>query len=285
MNRASFSLILVAVLALLSATLYFTRDHGKDKTPAALTTLQSEAITTIALEHPGAAAILLRKHGEQWRLEAPVQGRADTFEVAGLLAIATQKAYRELPLADVDPAELKLAPAQYTLRFDEQTLQFGDVDPIEYRRYVRIGDQVKLTDDPPATAVDADFSNLVAKELLPPKAGIRVIDVPGLRVARDANDQNWQATPASELATAASAARFVEAWRTARAMWISPMPDDGGKGAPITITLDDETITLHLVAREPQLLLDHPAMKVRYALSKADADSLLQLVAAPAKKL
>ena len=280
MNRTALNIGLLLVVAALAAVLYFSKDENKDATTP-LTALKVEDITRLVLERPDAAPLTLVKQGENWRLETPVQGRADPFEVASLLNIATQPAYRRLPLAEVNPAELKLAPPLYTLTINGQKLGFGDIDPLEYRRYVQLGNEVALSDDPPATAVDADYSNLVAKELLPLKAGIRSIEVPGLRVTRDADDRNWTASPASELATAATAARFVEAWRGARAMWNAVMPADGGKGAAIVITLDDEVIRLHLVAREPQLLIDNPALKVRYALSKADAEQLLQLVATP----
>lgn len=278
MNRTALNIGLLVAAAALGAVVYFTKDKKADEAPP-LTALRGADITRIVLEHPKAAPITLQRDGDDWTLLTPVQARADRFEVATLLNIAAQRAYRTLKLADVDPAELKLAPPQFTLRFNEQAFGFGDVEPIEYRRYVQRGDEIVLTDDLAATAVDADYSDLVAKELLPLNAGIRAIEVPGLRVARDAEDRNWEAKPAGAIATATTAAHFIEAWRGARAMWNAPMPDDGGKGQPITITLDDQRIQLVLIAREPQLLIDRPDLKIRYTLSKADGDTLLQLVA------
>lgn len=283
MNRSALNIGLLVAVAALAATVYFTKDEKKEESPP-LTALRGEDITRIVLEHPDAAPITLSRRGDEWQLETPVQARADRFEVATLLNIATQHAYRKLKLDEINPAELKLAPPQFTLSFNTQKLSFGDVEPLEYRRYVQVGDEIALTDDPSATALDADYSDLVAKELLPLNPGIRSIEVPGLRVARDAQDHNWEAKPAGPLANAETAAHFVEAWRGARAMWNAPMPADGGKGAPITLTLDDQRIHLVLVARDPQLLIDRPDLKIRYTLSKADAESLLQLTAPAVKK-
>jgi hypothetical protein len=284
MNRTALNIGLFVVVAALGATVYFTKDERKAESPP-LTALHGEDITRIVLEHPQGAPITLQRKGDEWMLETPVQVRADRFEVATLLNIAAQHAYRKLKLDEINLAELKLAPPQFTLSFNTQKLSFGDVEPLEYRRYVQVGDEVALTDDPSATAVDADYSDLIAKELLPLNPGIRSIEVPGLRIVRDAEDRNWEAKPASALATAETAAQLVEAWRGARAMWNAPMPADGGKGEPITLTLDDQVIRLVLVARDPQLLIDRPDLKIRYTLSKADGDALLQLVATPAPQV
>jgi hypothetical protein len=279
MKRIYLNLVLLAIVAGLVATVWFTQKKEEKGPP--LTTLTADAVHSIRIEHPNQPAIALEKKGAEWQLTEPVQSPTDPFEVASLVNLATQQTQRTLKLADVKLADLKLDPPQFTVTLNDQKLEFGDTEPLEYRRYVRHGDTIALIDDPSGTAVDADYSNLVAKELISPGAAIEKIDVPGLSVARS-DGKDWTATPASAASTGDAIAKFVEAWRAARSMWNAAMPADGGKGEPITITLKDGAIHLVLVSREPQLIIDRPDLKIRYSLSKADADTLLKL-AEPAK--
>lgn len=275
MKRVYLNLALLLIVAGLSATVWFTQKKAPPKGPP-LTALSADAVTHISIAHPGQPTITLEKKGAEWQLTEPVQAPTDPFEVASLVNLATQETRHTLNVADVKLADLKLDPPQFTVTLNDQKLEFGDTEPLEYRRYVRHGDSIALIDDPSGTAVDADYSNLVAKELISPGVEIDKIDVPGLSVSRS-EGKDWSATPASDAATGDALARFVQAWRAARSMWNAAMPADGGKGEPITLTLKDGVVHLVLVSKEPQLIIDRPDLKLRYTLSKADADTLLKL--------
>lgn len=280
MKRARFNLLLLAVVIALTATVYFTRQQEPAKGPP-LTSLASEAIRSIRIEHPGQPALQLDKRGSDWWLSEPVQAPCDPFEVASLVNLASTSTQRSFKLSELKPAELKLDPPQFTVTLNDQKLLFGDTEPLEFRRYVQHGDTVALIDDPSATALDADYSDLLAKTLLPEGAKIRAIEVPGLRVARGSDGQGWVATPAPQNGSSDDVARFVESWRGARAMWNAAMPatpETSSKPEPITLQLEGgQTLTLLLVARQPQLIIDRPDLKVRYTLSKADGDKLLAI--------
>lgn len=277
MKRVYLNLALLLIVAGLSATVWFTQKKAPPKGPP-LTTLSADAVTRISIAHPNEPTITLEKKGAEWQLTEPVHSPTDPFEVASLVNLATTETKRTLKVADVKLADLKLDPPQFTITLNDQKLEFGDTEPLEYRRYVRHGDSVLLIDDPSGTAVDADYSNLVAKELLSPGADLEKIEVPGLSVSRS-DGKDWSATPASAAATGDALAKFVQAWRAARSMWNAAMPADGGKGEPITLTLKSGVVHLVLVSKEPQLIIDRPDLKVRYTLSKADTETLLTLTA------
>lgn len=275
MKRAYLNLVLLVVVVGLGAALFFSKKKEEKGPP--LTALAADAVTHIGIEHPGQPTITLDKKGNDWALTAPVQSPADPFEVASLVNLATQETKHTLQVADVKLADLKLEPPQFTVTLNDQKLEFGDTEPLEYRRYVKHGDTVALIDDPSGTAVDADYSNLVTKELLPPGTELTKIDVPGLSVSLGADGKTWSATPSSDAATSDAIAQFVEAWRGARSMWNAAMPADGGKGQPITLTTKAGVVNLVLVSEDPQLTVDRPDLKLRYSLSKADTDTLLKL--------
>lgn len=284
MNRLQLNLALLVLALGLGGALYFS---AEEKAPGApLTAIAEDALTRIAIEHPGRPAIVLEKQKGAWRLTAPVSAAADPLEVASLTNLAGLERKRELPVAGLALAELGLAPAAYTVRLNDQVLEFGAVEPIEFRRYIRRGETVALTEDPPSTALDADYSDLVAKDLLPPGAEILEIQVPGLSLRRAADSTGWSLGPGQADVCADRKQKLVDAWRGARAMWNALRPEPGqdsaenpaqGLDEPVRIVYQGGSLDLRVIAREPQLILENPATKVRYTLSKALEGELLRL--------
>lgn len=284
MSRVQFNLALLALVAGLVAALYFTQQPEEKGAP--LTALAADQLTRIALEHPGKPAVVLEKQAGTWRLSAPVQALADPLEVASITNLAELERKRELKVAELKLAELGLEPPAYTVRLNDQVLEMGAVEPIEFRRYIRRGDMVALTDDPPSAALDADYSDLVAKDLLPPGAEIEAIELPGLSLRRPAGQKDWTLTPDPEKAGADRKQRLVDGWRSARAMWNAAIPAPGegtaenpeqGLNEPVRIVYRGGELNLRVIAREPQLILENPAAGVRHTLSKALEAELLQL--------
>lgn len=283
MKRMQLNMGLAAAALGLAVAVWVGRDKPEQLPP--LTPIAESDLKTIAIAHPDAPAIKLEKRDGTWRLLEPVNAPTDAFEVSSLVGLAKLEVKRSLPLAEVSLAELKLEPPQYTVTLNDQVLAFGDSEPLEYRRYVRTGDSVALVSDPPSAALDADYSDLIAKELLPQNAQIRRIEVPGLSVRRSDDGQAWVAEGRSDVSTD-QLQGFVDAWKNARAMWNARRPSDAGEaGDAVKLVLDDGEVLLRVVAREPQLQIDRPEYGVRYTLSKAEADKLLKLpepAAAPA---
>lgn len=280
MNRLQLNLALVVIVGALAATLYLTREQPEKGPP--LTPLTDATLERIRIEHPGAPAIVLQKQDGAWQLTAPVHAAADAMEVASIVSLAGAEAQRKLSVAEVELKELKLDPPQYTLTLNDTRLDFGDSEPIDFRRYVRVGDDVALIAEPSAAALDADYSDLVAKELLPAGAEIQSLALPDLTVARSTDGQSWVLMPDQADVGADQKQQLVDAWRSARAMWNAAA--EGGPGEPVTILLKDGRVfELVVVARTPQLIIENPALKVRHTLSKALEGELLQLPApAPA---
>jgi hypothetical protein len=273
MKRMQLNMGLFAAVVGLAVAVWVGRDKPEKLPP--LTSLSQDAVTSISIAHPDTPEIKLSKQDGSWRLTAPVDAPTDPFEVSSLVGLAKLDVERSLALSEVDQKELKLDPPQYTITLNDQALAFGDAEPIKFRRYIKHGDAVALVSDPPSAALDADYSDLVSKDLLPKAAKIQRIEVPGLDVDRSSGA--WVAEGHSD-ASADQLSQFVDAWTSAHAMWNAARPADAGDaGKPIRIVLADGEIKLRLIETEPQLVIDSPAYGVRYTLSKADADKLLVL--------
>lgn len=275
MKRIYLNLVLLVVAGGLGAALWF--GQKKEETGPPLTALKQDAVTRIAVEHPGKPAIKLEKKDGAWWLVEPVQSATDKYETGGILSLADLEVKSRLD-AGVDRKALELDPPKYSVTLDDTRIDLGGVEPIKYRRYVASGDMIGVVDDPPSAALDADYSDLVSKAVVPEGATIRRIELPGLTLEKAA-DGAWSVAQQPD-ARPAQVATLAESWRNARALWNAAEPEEGSTGDAVRIVLDDaRTIDLVVQAREPQLVLASKALGVRYTLSKALVDELFTVPA------
>lgn len=276
MQRSHLNLVLLVAVAGLGAGVWFSQKQEEKGPP--LTALSPDAITRIKLEHPGKPTIELAKQNGQWMLTAPVQSATDKYEIGGILSLADLELKGRLDAASVDRKALELDPPRYRVTLDNTAIDLGGTEPIKYRRYVQSGTVLGLIDDPPSAALDADYSDLVSKALVPEGATLKRIELPGLVLDKNAQGQ-WSATPA-EAGKPEPLAQLAESWRNARALWNAAEPPEGSSGDPVKLVLDDgRSIDLRVQARDPQLVLANPALHVHYTLSKALVDELFKVPA------
>ena len=278
------NLILMAIVLMLAGALYFGQKKEAPKGQP-LTALKTDGISRIILHHPNAADIVLEKKEGLWALTAPIQVAADPYELNSLLNVATAETKSTIDPKDVKLADLGLDPPGFSLSLNDTRIDFGGTEPLNYRRYVESGGKIGLIDDPPASALDADYSDLVGKYVLPQGAQILSISVPGLKVARSADGKSWVADPADPKAGSDELQKFVDNWTTARALWNAATPTDA-KPVPNQQTAqvalkDGSTLSFNIAGRDPQLVLERADFKVQYDLAKSDVDKLLKLPEPP----
>src|SRR5882757_9002779 len=178
MQRARLNLVLGVVLAGLGMAVFFSQKKEETKPP--LTSLTADSIQRVSIEHPDAAAIKLEKNNGSWMLTEPVQAEADKFEVNGALSLATLEQKKTVDPAAVKLADLGLDPPQYVVTLNDTKLLMGGTEPLAFQRYIKVGNTIALTDDPPSAALDKDYSDLVSKSVLPENSEIQKIELPSL---------------------------------------------------------------------------------------------------------
>lgn len=275
MKRARLNLGLLAVAVGLGVAVLVAQK--KEPAGPPLTVFKPDAVTRIAIEHPGAPVIRLEKQNDKWQLVAPVIAEADEFEINGLIALADRETKSKLEGGSLK--ELNLDPPQFTLKLNDSVIGFGGVEPLEYHRYVKAGDSAWLIEDPPGPAMDKDYADLVSKNLFPPGSEIERIELPKLTLAKTPAG-TWAVTPADPKATADAMQKLADGWKGARSMW-NEMAQNAPAGAgKVKVTLKGGVSREFIVAaRDPQLKLLRPDLGVTLVLSKALADELLKLPA------
>ncbi|MGH8529426.1 MAG: DUF4340 domain-containing protein [Nevskiales bacterium] len=282
-QRQLLNLALGVMVVALVVGVWFAREKEEPARP--LTALKPEDITTIAVRHPGKPAIRLEKNAQSWVLTAPVKVAADPLQVAGLTSLATQETSAQYPLAELDMKNVELEPPAYEIQLNDTVLAFGGTEPIDYRRYIRVGETVYLSSDPPSTALDANYSDLVHAQLVPPGSKLTHIKAPGVTLTEQA-DGSWQVAPAKADQGADATRGMVDAWKNARSLWRAELDKSERPSATdrVTVTLDGQEVTFAVLERQPQLKLARLDLKIVYTLGPNFGTDLFKLKLPEEKK-
>lgn len=274
MNRNKLNLILLLIVCGLAIALLHDSAAPPDSQPA-LTALRIADIERIAIAHGDAATIELQREDGRWWLTAPKRMPADPTAVGSLQALATTPVLGSVS-APRSLAALQLEPPALRLGFNDQWIDVGGVEPLQYRRYARVDGAIQLINDPPALLIDSDYSDLASRRLLAEGSQLQTVAVPGLRLQRGA-DGAWSAEPA---ASSEAIAAVVDSWSQAEALWNQAAPTDPVVAASDDWVLIDSEGAEHrfrVAARSPQLQLINLDTGILHVLSAELADRLSAL--------
>jgi len=153
--RSKSLIVLVAVVAVLGAFIYFferhqpTSEERRERADRVFPDLDIDDVTTVELRNSHGEVRLVDDDGT-WRLTDPVAYPADGAAVLGLLeAVAGLDADRVLPAADVDPAAYGLDDPDLELVLTDSgdrryRLEVGGATPLSAKRAVRRGDESEI---------------------------------------------------------------------------------------------------------------------------------------------
>lgn len=270
-------LALIGVFALLAAF-----EPGKKKAetmPLAL--LDTTAVKKIEIS--GKETLSLEKKEGHWSLTAPFQAPANDHRVELLLKIPATASSASYPAVTGELARFGLAPAGTVLRLDDLTLEFGDSDPIQQQRYVKIGETLHLAEDNFHHHLTAPATDYVEKKLLPEDPDLRKIELPGLVLTRE-DGGKWRSEPPQDPPNPLY--ELVDAWKYARAYDVKRHEaKDAPSGESISVTLGQgEPVEFGIVRRTPELVLLRADWGLEFHLSEETSKSLLTLKAPEAEK-
>lgn len=263
-------LAVIGILALLAAF-----EPGKKVEEAApLTHVDTAAVSRIELA--GKETLSLEKKDGHWHLTTPFQAPANDRRVELLLNIPAKSSNASYPAVAGELARFGLAPPGAVLRLDDLSLEFGDSDPIQQRRYVKVGETLRLVEDDFHHHLTAPATDYVEKKLLPENPDLSRIEVPGLVLTRGEGGQ-WRSEPAQESSDALN--ELVETWKYARAFDVKRHEAQGAPPAEtVRVTLaDGKVVEFGIVRREPELVLLRADWGLEFHLTEETSRSLLTL--------
>jgi len=167
MRKSSRNLFFLGLaVALLGAGVW--AELGREQTLAVqpLTALDPATVQRFEIRCRDCTTRRFERAGAGWRMLEPYAQPANADAVARLLGIVRAPVRTRANFADYAPAKLGLAPAQFTLTYDDVTIEIGNEDPIEHDRYVHLGAELLRVPD----RFSARLLESAESELADPKA-------------------------------------------------------------------------------------------------------------------
>jgi len=259
------NLLLLFAIVVLGLVAHFKPGINAPHRPTAITALQQSAVHRIHINRPlRDDLVLLRRPDGEWMLDRHSPLPADRFKVKMLTRLVEQPAVRSYPATGMNLAALQLAPPYATAIFNNTAVEFGNLEPIDDLRNVRVGKQVHLIPDHYLQLMEVSFTQFVRRRLFDKGARITALHLPGLSLKR--SGKSWQAEPPQNVSTEAIQA-FIETWQEASGLNVQAT-DPGKTGEPVTLQLEgrDTPIRLQIIRRQPELVLARPDYGIQYVM-------------------
>jgi hypothetical protein len=283
-TRGLLNLLLLLGVAALAAVAFYQPGIVPAPPPVKLTTLSPQQISRIHIERAGKAPITLQKQDGHWRITEPRQLPADDGHVNSLLRLVQETSFARFPAKPKELYKYKLDKPAATLTLDNNVFAFGDIDPINGRRYVLFAGTVHLITDMYFYQLDADPPAFVNTHPLPDKATITALTLPDLALTQNAQG-HWQVQPDKPGISADAIQTLVDAWQNTTALWVKQYTPGTAQGS-ITVQLKApaQALRFDIMARQPELILARPDLGLQYHFSAESAKALLELPAPAAPK-
>ena len=268
-SRLALNLGLLALIAILAAVAVLKPGKKEEPQPT-LVVGTLDALNNVTLQNK--EKLTFEKRDGLWWLTAPFAAPVNQVRMRQLLEVGQAASSAHYPIKPEELAQFGLDQPQATLALGDSILQFGTTDPINMRRYVRMGDTLHLVDDNFFHHLTASATDYVDKKLIPEGAKIRQIELPGLKAMKGA-DGHWTAEPAGDGKT--DWAELASTWATARAIEVKRLEKDS-QGDTIRITLNEGSPIEYIILRkQPALTLARRDLGLQYEITAETSRDLL----------
>jgi len=175
-SRLLVNVLLLLFVITLVVTVYFSKGsdpHAIDK----LTEIDPGSITNISIKHKG-RTISLVKSANHWRLTEPVSIAANDFRVESVLKLLTTPGHFSYEENNLSLENFGLDNSKTIITFNNISLAFGIINPLNNLRYVKIDNKVHLIDDFFYPLLSSQIGTLVSLSPLPDNSEIIKLVLP-----------------------------------------------------------------------------------------------------------
>ena len=255
MRKSTRNILLLAVVVVaLGVGMHFELSREEKFLPVPLTSIDPVVAKSLDVRCADCPVRRFEHRAKGWWMLEPYPVRADDSAVSRLAAVAKAPVRKRLAADSYELAKLGLDPPRITMNIDAVRFEFGDEDPIEHDRYVRIGADVFRVPD-----------RFGARLLESPETEIdrHVIDADAVVVEVSIDGQS----PRADLATA---------WKNLVAAQMQPAGDTNSNTVSATVELADGTKQEFSIHRENErYVVRRGDIHLDYVVVESQAQALL----------
>jgi len=167
MNRKGVNLGLFVLVVLLASAVYFEPGIEQTAAKTPLTSLKPEEVSFIRISDSRGRDLVMEKQQGSWLMTSPYKKPADEQRIRQLLDITTTRSFSQFSIPKERLAEFGLDPAPIHLQLNDVKLDIGGNESIQFRRYVRIDDQLHLINNSYHHHLMAQADDFIRKDQMP----------------------------------------------------------------------------------------------------------------------
>jgi len=283
-RRTVVNMALLAAAVGLAALVYLLPAAKPAHPPSVLTRMTPGQVTRVQISRRGGPAIVLVRRGKRWRIAEPVKAQANRFIIHSLLGITRADSFGRFAAEGRDLREFGLDAPALRLRLNDLQIAFGAIEPLNGRRYVRIGAMVHVIPNYFYQEASGGVADFVSRTLLPEDSDPVRLALPDKVLQRDESG-HWTLAGHGQGPAAQGGEDLVTRWRRARALDVKPYAG-AGRHPTVTVTFDKgrPPLEFEIVSTAPTLILARPDIGMAYHFTASQADKLLRLPGPGAKK-
>ena len=284
-SRTLLNLALLLIVLILVALVVL--EPGKTPEPEAvlLTDLKDTDVSKVKIVRKDRDTIELEKKSGHWQMLAPYALPANDYKVASVLKLLATETAARYNLSDLDPARFDLLTPALSISFnDSLKIDFGNTEPLQKQRYVRIDRQLYLIPDYYYYQLVGTSTDYLDHALIPKGEKIIRLELPDLTLAL--KEGKWTLSPENKDYSADAYTDLLNEWQHAHAVELRAMKSEDKKnpsnkplGKQIRVFLQGSEIpiryTLHRT--EDEFVLIRPDKNIEYVMASDKADALLGL--------
>ncbi len=274
-TRALLNIGLLVLVLVLVAVVTLSPDENQTEVEP-LTTLKADAVMRLEITRTGQGDLSFEKIDGEWYMQTPYQVPANRFRIDALLGLVSTPSHAHYDLRGKDLATFGLdRPAAVVNINDAITIEFGGSEPLNNRRYVRIGDTLHLIDDLFYFQLGMTPEGYVSNSLLPPDAVPTAIRLPSLTLRKQGD--SWVLDPAQADVSSDRIFALVQEWRNAQAIRVEAYQAAQGEGEILIEQADGAPIRFTIHHASDGILLARPEKKLQYLVTGEVARRLMEL--------
>lgn len=272
----SRTLLNLALFLLIVLLVVYINETGKQEQTSSnseqLTQLSADSVTQINIRHNQRHIELSRKDGK-WRMLQPINVDANSFRIDTLLNMLKTISHTAYSITDIELEKYGLSAANTSISFNDVTIDFGIVNPINNYRYVRVNDTVHLIDDHFYPLLSSQTGTLVARELITGDAVIEKLVLPELTLYRDENN-SWRS---SDNTGPDAINETLHHWLKSQAFGVhNYMQRESLADISVYLAGETEPVRFHVTDMDPWLIIARPDLDIEYHFNLEFYDRLLK---------
>ena len=272
-SRTLLNIALFLIVVLLAVYIYESDQQQQASSKSELLTqLSADEVTQINIRHNQRHIELKREHGK-WRMQQPINVTANSFRIDTLLKLLNTVSHAAYPATDLDQDKYGLSEASTSISFNDISIEFGIVNPINNHRYVRINNTVHLIDDNFYPLLSSQTGALVSRELIASDATIEKLVLPGQTLHKDENNF-WHS---SDGVGPDAINQTLHHWQNSQAFGVhNYMQRESLADISVYLAGDTEPVRFYVTDIEPWLIIARPELDIEYHFNLEFYDRLLK---------